>query len=676
MKDSPPSQTLHIRLLGDFRLVYGDEPVTDVNTSRLQSLLAYLLVNRAAPQSRHHLAFLFWPDSTDTQALTNLRNLLYRLRQVLPDADQFLHTDGQTLQWQVNAPFTLDVAAFEDALARAEQAEQSTDPAAAQAALEEAAALYPGDLLPSCYDDWIMRERERLHQAFSHAMDRLISLLEEGRDYRAAASYTERLLQHDPLHEATYRRLMQLHALTNDRAGALRVYHTCATILQRELAVEPSPATREAYERLLQPGTGLEPPPASPVELVPVSPLVGRHQEWMELRKVWHSASAGHPRFALISGEAGIGKTRLAEELVQWVERQGITAASARCYAAEGELAYAPVATWLRARPLPSLDPVWRSEIARILPELLVQQPGLRPPSPLTETWQRQWLFEALTRAILGSSQPLLLLIDDLQWCDQETLEWLHYLMRFDSQARLMIVGTLRMEELSDDHPLASLLRTLRRAGRLAEIYLDPLNEAETIALAESVAGRKIDPGVAMCLYEETEGNPLFVVETVRAGLPTATRETESGDLVCIPHPLPSRVQDALSERLAQLSSPARELVNVAAIIGREFTFAVLAAAAELDGGEDALIQAIDELWQRRIVREQGADAYDFSHHKLREVVLASMSPARRRLLRRHLANALERGYAITSDADSGQSVHYAPRDGHVEEYVRQPARR
>jgi DNA-binding SARP family transcriptional activator len=649
MNGPPQNQTLHIQLLGDFRLTYGDEPVTNVNSSRLQSLLAYLLVHRTAPQSRHHLAFLFWPDSTDTQALTNLRNLLYRLRQALPDADQFLHTDGQTLQWQADVPFTLDVATFEDDLARAERARRSGDSAAAREALEEAATLYPGNLLPSCYDDWIMRERERLHQAFSRAMDRLISLLEEGRDYHAAIDYAERLLQHDPLHEATYRRLIQLHALTSDRAGALRVYHTCVTVLQRELAVEPSPATREVYEQLLQPGMGLEPLPASPVELATVSPLVGRHQEWTELRKVWRTASAGYPRFVLISGEAGIGKTRLAEELVQWVERQGITTASARCYAAEGELAYAPVATWLRARPLPSLDPVWQSEIARILPELLVQQPGLSPPGPLTEAWQRQRLFEALARAVLGGSQRLLLLVDDLQWCDRDTLEWLHYLMRFDPQARLMIVGTSRNEEIGDDHPLASLLRALRRAGRLTTIHLDPLNEAETIALAENVASQRIDPGVAMCLYEETEGNPLFVVETVRAGLPTATRETDSGERVCIPHPLPSRIQDALSERLAQLSSPARELVNVAAIIGREFTFEALAAAAELDGGEDGLIRAIDELWQRRIVREQGVDAYDFSHHELREVALADISPARRRLLRRRLANALERGHAATA---------------------------
>jgi DNA-binding SARP family transcriptional activator len=674
MNSSSQNQILDVQLLGNFRLTYGEETVTDVNTSRLQSLLAYLLMHRAAPQSRHHLAFHFWPDSTEAQALTNLRNLLYRLRRALPDADRFLNVDGQTLQWQADGPFTFDVAAFEDALTQAKGAERSGDAAAAHTALEEAAALYRGDLLPSCYDDWIIRERERLHQAFSSTLEHLILLHEEQREYRTSIGYAERLLHHDPLHEATYRRLMQFHALVGDRAGALRIYHTCATVLQRELAVEPSPATREAYERLFQPEIASPAPPDPSAELTTISPLVGRQREWMELRKVWRTASAGHPRLVVVAGEAGIGKTRLAEELAQWVERQGLITATARCYAAEGELAYAPVATLLRARPLPPLDPIWKSEVARVIPELLAQHPSVPPPGALTERWQRQRLFEALARAILGSRQPLLLLIDDLQWCDRETLEWLHYLMRFDPRARIMIVGTLRMEELNDDHPLTALFRTLRRSGRLAEVELGPLNEAETTALAESVAGREIDPGVAMCLYGETEGNPLFIVETVRAGLPTATQETESGELVCIPHPLPSRVQDALSERLAQLSSSARELVNVAATIGRAFTFDTLAAATELDGGEDELIRAIDELWQRRIVREQGVDAYDFCHHKLREVALASMNPAHRRLLRRHLDSALERGVTHSPGVISGQIARHE-HGYHVEEYIVEPAR-
>lgn len=667
MDESPQSPALHIYLLGDFRLVYDSAPVTSVNTARLQSLLAYLVLHRDAPQPRHYLAFLFWPDSTEAQAHTNLRNLLHLLRHALPDADRFLHIDRQTLQWRADAPFTLDVADFESAVA---QAEQAGDQAAVRKALEEAVASYRGDLLPSCYDDWILSERERLRQAFTEALERLILLLESQRDYRATIGFAQRLLRHDPLHEATYRRLMRLHALSGDRAGALRAYHTCATVLQRELAVEPSLATREAYERLLQADALPAPSPAPPARPVAVSPLVGRHQEWTPLHEVWREASAGRPHFVLVTGEAGIGKTRLAEELLQWADRQGIATASAPCYAAEGGLAYAPVVAWLRARPLPPLEPVWCSEIARLLPELLVEQPNLSPPGPLTEAWQRQRFFEALARAILGGSQPLLLLMDALQWCDRGTLEWLRYLLRFDPQARLLVVGTCRLEAMGDDHPLASLLRALRHDEQLTEIELGPLDEAETASLAANVAGRELDPDLAACLYRETEGNPLFVVEIGRSGLPVGDQEPEPGEweTVCWPEPLPPRVKAAFMARLTQLSPPARQLAGVAATIGREFTFAVLARASELD--ENTLVRALDEMWQRRIVREQGVDAYDFSHDKLRQAAYARLSTARQRLLHGRVAQGLEAVYAGDLDPVSGQvAVHYE-RAGQPEQAI------
>lgn len=177
---------LHIQLLGDFRLTYGEEAVTSVNTTRLQSLLAYLVLHRSAPQPRQHLAFLFWPDSTEAQARSNLRTLLTRLRHGLPDADRFLHVDTQTLQWQPEAPFTLDVAEFEAALARADRAERAGNRTGTRMALERAVDQYHGDLLPGLYDDWILEERERLRQTFSEALERLMLLVEHQRDYAAA----------------------------------------------------------------------------------------------------------------------------------------------------------------------------------------------------------------------------------------------------------------------------------------------------------------------------------------------------------------------------------------------------------------------------------------------------------------------------------------------------------
>ena len=355
-------------------------------------------------------------------------------------------------------------------------------------------------------------------------------------------------------------------------------------------------------------------------------------------------------------------KTRLAEGLVQWVERQGFTAASARCYAAGGGLAYGPVSDWLRARPLPPLEPVWLREIARILPELLAQRPDAAPPGPLAEPWQRQQFFQAMARAVLGNRQPLLLLIDGLQWCDRGTLEWLYYLLHYDPQARMLVVGTSRPLEAGDSQPLASLVQALRRDDQLAEIDLKPLGEASTAALAADVAGRELDPDMATCLYRETEGNPLFAIETVRMGLVSGAQDPSTGSggsgSACLPRPLPSKIQAAIEGRLAQLSAPARELAELAATIGREFGFAVLAGAS--DQNEVTLVRALDELWQRRIVREQGADGYDFGHDKLREVAYAGLSTARRRLMHRRVAQALENVHAGDLDSVSAQvAAHY-----------------
>ncbi|TMD66131.1 MAG: 6-hydroxy-D-nicotine oxidase, partial [Chloroflexi bacterium] len=446
--------TLHIHLLGDFLLISGDTPVTTVTVPRLQSLLAYLLLHRNAPQDRSHLAFLLWPDSTEVQAHTNLRKLLYQLRQSLPHADHFLHVDNHSLQWLpagADAFWTLDIVEVEQALAQAEQAEREQETIVMRRALEQVMHLYSGELLPNCYDEWILPERDRWHQAFLHAAERLTTLLEEEGDYDAAITAAHQLLRQDSLHEATYRQLMRLYGLRGDRASALRVYHTCVTVLERELGTEPSEVTRAVYESLLQSDTSPKTLTGPLTSRGTEAPLLGRKAEMRHLQEAWRKAAGGHPHIVILSGEAGIGKTRLAEEIEAWVSRQGLTTASARCYAALGHLAYAPVTVWLRTDALrtnlSALDPAWLTEIARLVPEVLVTRPKLSLPAAMTEGWQRQHFFEALARAVLNARQPLLLLLDDLQWCDNESLEWLHYLLRFEPGAHLLLIGTVRAEE-------------------------------------------------------------------------------------------------------------------------------------------------------------------------------------------------------------------------------------
>ena len=623
---------LRINLLGGFRLVYGDMPVTALNASRLQSLVAYLVLHPGTALSRQHVAFTFWPDSTEAQAHTNLRKLLHRCYQTLPHAAEFLCATPQTIQWRAEAEYRLDVSDFESVLEDADTSHQ----------LRAAIALYGGELLPECYEEWILPERDRMSQMYARALERLIQALEHERDYVSAIDYTQQLLRCDGLHEGAYRSLMRLHMLNGNGAGALRAYHTCATLLQRELGAEPSRATHELYEKLISRTATTT--PARVLSIVP--PFVNRKAEMVRLQDSWHTAEGGQAKFVLITGDVGIGKTRLAEEFLHWGERQGVITRNAQCYDTAGALAYAPITEWLRARPVPEIDRVWLSEVARLMPEVISTHPNVTPAGPLTEAWQRQRLFEAVARALTADQPSQLLLIDNLHWCDRDTLDWLRYLLHFAVPGHALVVGTLRLGEVIPDKPIAAFLHDVKASERFSEIKLNPLAHAETTELAARLSGDNLDVAWAERLYRETEGVPMFVVELVRA---RAEGKSDS---------LPPRIQSVLTARLASLSTPAHELVELAATIGREFTSDLLKWAG--DSSDQLLVAAVDELWQRRIVRERGPAAYDFSHDKLREVIYAQIGSARRQLLHRRVAEALERLYASSLDRVSAEiAAHY-----------------
>ena len=331
---------LEIQLLGAFRLTHANEPVTTLSAERVQMLLAYLLLHRQAPQPRHHLAFLLWPDASEGQARTNLRNLLHSLRNALPAAETFLETTNLTVQWRLDAPYRLDVADFETAFSAAMS---GGDEATTQRYLIEAIDLYTGDLLPSNYDDWLMPLREELRGRFGQALQRLIDLLENRGDYPSAIRYTMRLLHQDLLNEATYVQLMRLHARSGDRASVRRVYDQCVAALERELEVEPSPTTTAAYQQLLRLEAPVKPltpvaqipPPPQPLPTVPAAPpaanlplsvapvttprprplppqptpLVGRAREVAEITEL-----LADPQLRLVTlvGPGGVGKTRLS----------------------------------------------------------------------------------------------------------------------------------------------------------------------------------------------------------------------------------------------------------------------------------------------------------------------------------------------------------------------------
>ena len=664
---------LRIELFGIPRVTWGDQPVHALHKGRLQVLLAYLVMHAGEPVSRERLAFTLWPDSSEPQARTNLRQLLHHLRRALPAECDFPAPDAQTASWPRDGRCAVDLFEFEAAAARAGAARERCDGAEERKALEAAAALYQDDLLRGLYDEWIEPKRKQLREQLTQILHRLVELLQEAGDAGAAICQAERLLTLDPLREIHYRLLMELHAQTGDRAAALRTYHQCMRVLRRELGVAPGEATRRLFERILQAETFEGPPGAHPLA-ASLPPMIGRTSEWGRLRECWSRAAAGESLLAIEAGEPGIGKSRLAAEFCRWWTERGAPAARARCYAARGQLAYAPVEEWLKSEPLrtvrPELTRAQLQELARVVPEVLAEHPELAAPGGPIDSWQRRHFFEALKTTAAKAAdpeggRPLLLVADDLQWCDQDSFAWLHFLLTSGARG-ILVLGTMRPAEAAGNPAIAGLAADLRQAGALEEIVIGPLGRNDAAALAAHVANRELDAVYLSRLYHATGGNPLFVVESVRAKLEDAGRTPEDAD---VPLSAVPRVQAVIAGRLTQLSAAARDLAGMAAAAGTAFSFDLLAKAT--DWNEESVTQALDEMWRRKMVDTQPGGAYDFSHDRLREVAYSAMSPVRQRYCHRRIAQALEEIHAGQTESISGQLASHCEAAGMADEAIR-----
>jgi len=642
---------LKAQLLGNFRITLNQQDISAAFSERVKLLFAYLLLNPETQISRKQIAYTFWPDTTESQARTNLRNLIHLLRKSLQESETFFEVDSQFIKWRDNAPINLDVQDFRESISTAGTCESNRERISH---LQQAVDRYHGELLPDLYEDWLLKQREELHQLFINALFALSSLLDDDRQYPEAIRVMNRLIRSDPLNELAYQNSMRFHALNNDRTGALKVYHACSTMLRQELDVEPSQDTQAYCEQILQlrDSTAIETKKKPSLD---TKKMIGRQEEWGHLRGAWQATIQGAPRAVLILGEAGVGKTRLANEMAQWTRRQGIHTAFAQCYPGEGELPYAPVVTWLRTpefeKEITYLDSLWQDELARLLPEYRTSQTEASQ-SEMDQKWQRRRLFEAIAKGIIGHGKARLLILDDAQWSDQDTLDFIHYLLHYDKTAPVLIVLTARTEELTPTDPVSQLRVLLQSKGHLQELELKPLTKNEARELAVGLTNNKLQEEYVERLYTESEGNPLFVVEMLRSG--------ENS----IPDSLPLSIRSLLEYRLSQLSPSASDLVGIASAIGREFSYRLLEAACGLD--VDALVHSLDELWLRRIIQNQQGDNYNFTHGKLRDAAYNALSDARRRLNHQRVAEAL----ISNSGGESGQTAKHFELAGQHERAV------
>ena len=673
--------TLGIHLLGQMELALGETPLPLPATARSRSLLAYLVTCRERPHPRERLADLFWPDRPRDKALRSLSTALWHIRRVLPPGDHIL-ADAQTMRFNPHSDYWLDTAHFE------EKVHKYTSIQTRLLELREAVELYRGDFLEGFYDDWCLEERYRLEGLYLGALERLVADHEALDQPEDALRYAGLLLARDPLREDVHRTAIRLHARLGNRAEAVRQAHWCRAVLRAELGIEPATETVTLCDELLgsawrrEPGEEAPaqrgPPPRSLLALVlERPPFVGREAEWEALLAHWEQAKSGQGHLALVSGEAGIGKSRLVEELSQYVQQRGGWTAYSRCYEYEHALLHGPLTDLLRAvlsatgaRILESLPPWQMAELARLTPEVGERLPSLplTPPQVGGEKrrgadQQQARLFDALTRFLLDLARQnhLLLVLEDLHWANDSTLAWLHYLARRLPQASILLVATYRGEEVDPNHTLHRLALQLERSGLAARLELARLPQE---ALGHWMVGAG-DELVAR-IHRQTEGNPLFTLETLRALFEEGQVQLVGGrwveEATPVPLPIPASVRQVVQVRLERLSPPAREATAVAAVIGHAFDFDVLEQT--WGRGEEATLEALDELLRRRLVREGSGPSdrdYEFDHHLVREVIYRGLHYRRRRRLHRLAGEALERLYAGQPGV-AGELAHHFQR--------------
>jgi DNA-binding SARP family transcriptional activator len=633
--ENPNSGGLFVHLLGEIAVLRDGVPQALPASKKTRALLGYLVASRSA-QTRQRLCDLLWDGPDDPRAA--LRWSLTKLRPIVDDETAArLVADRDRVGFE---PLGAHVDLFEAATI------VGTDLASATAeALRHAAGLLRGDFLeglelPDCYrfHEWCTAERERFRALKLTVLAALVERLDAAPE--EALAYARQRLTTDPLSDVAHAAVVRLLARLDRRAEALAQVETCKRILERELGGRRSPVLELARLEIGRSDSVSVPVPdsrrATPEhtskhtpEHAPEHtqkhpreqdrPLVGREHEREVLGDLVASVTSGRSsELVLLSGEPGIGKSRLLEDLAARVREARGLVLEARAFEAE---AIRPYGIWMDIlrdpRVAPFLGP-HRADLAPLLPEL-----GESPNDP--ETKAR--LFDGVARLLrdLSATAPVVLVVDDVHWLDEASSGLLHYVARVLQETRVGIACAARDGELSDNPAAFRFVRALRREGRLVTLPIEPLDARAIGQLLQLSA----DEDVAR-IFRESGGNPLFAIEVARS----ETEKANDEDIKRRP------LDVLLEERLSRLEGRARDLVVWAAALGRQFDPALL---VELTGDNLAqTIGAIGDLESSGLLASHDGTTYAFTHELIRKAAYRQLSGPRRRLVHLTIARALE----------------------------------
>ena len=593
---------LRVRLLGRLQLD-GEVAGVNVPAGKPARLLLGWLAAFPGEHARAEVAARLWPDVLDSSARASLRTALSELRAALGPAAVHVRATRETVALGGQGLW-VDSREFSELIGASRW--------------EEALALCRGDVLEGLDEEWVLQARSRHAAQRADAAVALVRAASGAGDVGSALTWARRLAAWDPLDEAAERELMLALAAAGDGAAALRSYAEFSRRLARELGVAPSAATRELASRQRRDELGTAASAAPLPERLDAAlggAFAGREAAAARLHEAFARTRSGERCIALVTGEAGIGKTRLLAEFAHAAQKSGALVLYGRCEE-EPAAPYQPLAEALAPLPVPD-----------VLSQGFAEPTAGRPGEPASDPEvDRARMFDAVAEWLeeLTASQPIALMLDDLHWADRATLLLLRRLATRPRRIPLLLLGSARYLELQPGHPLTDTLAEIRRDRPVVRVALHGLDEAAVATVVEGLTGSRPDPAAAHALRERTGGNPFFVRELAR---PEGAA-------------LPDAVRDVVAARAGRLPERARRLLELAAVAGSEFDVELVRRGT--GEPEETVLDALDDALRAGLLRElPGSEKLAFGHALVRDALVEALSAARRAYLHRRIADVL-----------------------------------
>jgi DNA-binding SARP family transcriptional activator len=661
-----------LTLLGPPSVTFADGgTIVPQPGAKVLALLTYLVLEPGA-HSREELAGLFWGESPEPEARASLRQALKHLRD---SVGEIVHSDRAVVE--LTQPIDCEVADFRRLAGQEPQRALATD-------IPRFLAGFSVRHAPQ-FDEWVSATRRELLQQYEQALSTLAREAMGQWRWRETVELAERWLKCNPLSDEAARLAVEARYLSGDRGTALARFSEYRALLARETGCEPSRTLLNLVRRV---ESDVTPPNARPVtdEWYARAPsfessLIARDEEWATLVKAWKAMNRGTGRVVLIEGEAGVGKSRLAEEFARWIVAQGGSVLRGHGYDVRAGIPYEPVVEILRdalgAPGLAGTAPEWLTEVTRLVPELKQRFPALSEPATPSNSMEGWRLFEGVAQLMLAlaAERPLMVSLDDLQWCDSDSCSLLRFLARRTEQAPVLWLGTVSVGELERDAPAARLCRVLRAKAQATVVPLGPLTEEELWRMIREMGHLSTPTGArrfANRIFGVTAGNPFYAIELLKTMFAQGllALDEESGEWTALSgavaggreFPVSQTVHEVIAQRTDRLPEQLNQLLITVAVAGAGCRTDVLSHVHGISRLHAAAVG--DALVDRRLIVEEGG-VYRCAHPVIAQVVREGLTASRRREVHRTLALALERSVGLQDAPETAREIaRHADRGG------------